>query len=59
LNVDLKVAIVTVLVLWALGIMWSRLALGAHYLSDVFGGALFGTAWLCALFAALSFLVRK
>lgn len=34
------------LVLLALGIMWSRLALGAHYLSDVCGGAAFGAGWL-------------
>ncbi len=27
-------------------IPWSRLALGAHYLSDVIGGTLFGSAWL-------------
>ncbi|MFN2449186.1 MAG: phosphatase PAP2 family protein [Candidatus Baltobacteraceae bacterium] len=39
-------------VLWAVGIGWSRLALGAHYFSDVFGGAMFGTAWLCALIGA-------
>lgn len=30
------------------GIPWSRLALGAHYLSDVLGGLLFGGAWLAA-----------
>ncbi len=38
------------LALWGLGIMWSRLALGAHYSSDLAGGALFGGAWLCAVF---------
>ncbi len=40
-----------ILSLWAIGIVWSRLALGAHYLSDVVGGLLFGAGWLCALVA--------
>lgn len=51
---DVKTAVIVVLTLWALGIAWSRLALGAHYLSDVAGGILFGGAWLCALFSASS-----
>jgi undecaprenyl-diphosphatase len=38
------------LVLLALGIMWSRLALGAHYVSDIAGGVLFG----CAVVAGLA-----
>ncbi len=30
-----------------LGIGWSRIALGAHHLTDVLGGYAFGAAWLC------------
>lgn len=39
------------LAICAIGIPWSRLALGAHYLTDVLGGLLFGTAWLAASIA--------
>lgn len=38
---------------WMIGIGWSRMALGAHYLTDVLGGALFGSAWMCAILAML------
>jgi membrane-associated phospholipid phosphatase len=44
-----KVILIGMFALWMIGIMWSRLALGAHYLSDVAGGAAFGCCWLCAL----------
>jgi undecaprenyl-diphosphatase len=33
---------------------FSRIALGAHYLSDVIGAALIGSAWLLAMTAAFS-----
>jgi membrane-associated phospholipid phosphatase len=46
-------ALCAVLVICAAGIPWSRLALGAHYLSDVAGGLLLGAAFLCAALAAI------
>ncbi len=50
---DLKVAASIPPACFALGIGWSRLVLGAHYLSDVLGGYAFGAAWLCAMLAVL------
>jgi undecaprenyl-diphosphatase len=44
-------ALVAALLVCALGIPWSRLALGAHYVTDVAGGVLLGAAWLCAFLA--------
>ncbi len=55
LTAYVKYPLAGLFVLWAIGIMWSRLSLGAHYFSDVAGGALFGTAWLCAVLAVLRY----
>jgi undecaprenyl-diphosphatase len=50
---DLKYALVALLVAWAVFVDWSRLALGAHYLTDIAGGTLLGSAWLCAVLGAV------
>lgn len=44
------------LALWGCGVIWSRLALGAHYVTDLVGGALLGTVVL-GLTAASRYLV--
>lgn len=43
-----------VLTLAAIGIVWSRLALGAHYLTDVLGGILWGATVVLTLIALAS-----
>lgn len=47
------VALVTVLAVCAVGIPWSRIALGAHYLTDVIGGLLLGAAFLSLALVAI------
>jgi undecaprenyl-diphosphatase len=42
----LKLPLGVGLALWGAGVMWSRLALGAHYPSDLAGGVLLGVALL-------------
>ncbi|GAC1387908.1 MAG: hypothetical protein NVSMB31_01000 [Vulcanimicrobiaceae bacterium] len=45
--------VATLLLVWMAGIDWSRMALSAHYFSDILGGTLFGSAWICGLSALL------
>ena len=46
-------AVAAALLVCAVGIPWSRMALAAHYFTDVLGGLLLGTAFLCAAFALI------
>ncbi len=41
------------LVALVLAVCWSRLALGAHYLTDLVGGALLAVALVCSVLALL------
>jgi membrane-associated phospholipid phosphatase len=45
---DVRLAAAAGLVAIALGIGWSRIALGAHFLSDVLAGYVFGLLWFFA-----------
>ena len=47
-----------VLALWGCGVIWSRLALGAHYVTDLAGGVLLGITML-ALAAAIRSAIER
>jgi cation-transporting ATPase E/undecaprenyl-diphosphatase len=53
----LRVFIATATALLIGAIAWSRLYLGAHWMSDVLGGLSFGTAWIAAL--AVAYLYQR
>jgi undecaprenyl-diphosphatase len=41
-----RLTLAPLLALWGCGVIWSRLALGAHYVTDLIGGLLLATATL-------------
>jgi undecaprenyl-diphosphatase len=41
-----RLALTPLLAAWGIGVLWSRLALGAHYPSDLLGGVLLGAGLL-------------
>ena len=47
------------LAVWACGVLWSRLALGAHYVTDLVGGVLLAAAALAAATAIRQVLARR
>jgi membrane-associated phospholipid phosphatase len=42
----LRTMLAVAVALWGIGVIWSRLALGAHYITDLIGGVLFGIMML-------------
>jgi membrane-associated phospholipid phosphatase len=53
-----RVVVAPLLALWGCGVIWSRLALGAHYVTDLAGGVLLGVTAL-ALASAVAAAVRR
>src|SRR6202035_623107 len=53
-----RAIVAPLLALWACGVVWSRLALGAHYVTDLAGGILLGTTAL-ALASAVAAALRS
>lgn len=52
-------ALLALIGLWVLAIGWSRLALGAHWPTDLLGGYLLGAAWLMLSMTAVDVLLAR
>jgi membrane-associated phospholipid phosphatase len=57
LSQRVRTIVAPLLFLWGCGVIWSRLALGAHYVTDLIGGVLLGAAIL-ALASAIAASLR-
>ncbi len=53
LSQGLRLAVVALPAIFVVGLPWSRLALSAHYATDVLGGLLLGGGWLALMTAFL------
>jgi membrane-associated phospholipid phosphatase len=53
-----RVVVSPVLALWGCGVIWSRLALGAHYVTDLIGGVLLAATAL-GLASAAGIVIRR
>ncbi|HEX3548989.1 MAG TPA: phosphatase PAP2 family protein [Candidatus Elarobacter sp.] len=53
-----RVVVAPLLALWGVGVLWSRLALGAHYVTDLIGGLLLATTAL-AVASTIAALIRR
>ncbi len=54
-----RTALIALLACWVIAIGWSRLALGAHYPTDLLGGYLLGAIWLLLGMSAIDRLAGR
>ena len=55
----IRFVVAPLLALWGCGVIWSRLALGAHYVTDLIGGVLLGVVALSLASAVRAALERR
>jgi membrane-associated phospholipid phosphatase len=55
---SVRVVVAPLFALWGCGVIWSRLALGAHYVTDLIGGVLLAVTAL-GVASAIASMVRR